>query len=151
MLPTRVDFYLINDEAADAREQLACRLIEKALDRNHRIFVYCPDKATAENLDELLWIFKEESFIPHNLQGEGPDTPPPVQIGYAPPPHCFSDILVNLTEVHPDFFSRFHRVIEIILPDEASREKSRTRYRQYRTQGCNLHLHDLTTNAILRG
>lgn len=140
MSPIRVDFYLLNQ----ANEMnIACRLIEKAYLRGHRIFIYCENQQRAEHLDELLWTFKDDSFIPHNLQGEGPEPPPPVQIGYGAEPRQFNDLLLNMTTTIPPFFIRFKRVIEIVSPDETAKELSRARYRAYRKSGCQLHTHSL--------
>ena len=117
----RVDFYLLNEEISEGahsqsahqaifnehKTHFACRLIEKIYLRGHQIFVYCNTKEEAENLDEQLWIFKESSFIPHNLQNEDQDTPPPIQIGYAHESHGFSDILLNFSKTTPKFFPHF--------------------------------------------
>ena len=102
-----VDFYLLQDNTLAAKKLIACRLLEKAYLRGNQVFVYCNDKEDAESLDELLWTFKEDSFIPHNLQGEGPTSPPPIQIGYAGEPRGFSDILLNLTEIITAFYTHF--------------------------------------------
>ena len=151
MSSTRVDFYLLQD-AADNEETaiqskyaLACRLIEKAYLRGHKVFVFCNNRQEAETLDELLWTFKEESFIPHNLQGEGPDKPPPIQIGSdeAVEPRGFSDILLNLSEIIPAFSQRFQRIMEIVPNAEQAKEISRVHYREYRAKGCALQTHQL--------
>lgn len=143
MPPVNVDFYLLANDNAQARYMLACRLLEKAFVRGHQVFVYCNDRAQAEHIDELLWTFKEDSFIPHNLQGEGPQAPPPIQIGHHQEPRGFNDILLNLAEEIPPFFARFRRIIEIVSSDEAAKEQSRLHYRHYRAQGCELRTHEL--------
>ena len=76
---THVDIYLLQDDSLD-RNHYACRLIEKAYRRQHHVYVQTSSQEHAETLDELLWTFKEESFIPHNLLGEGPHKAPPVQL-----------------------------------------------------------------------
>lgn len=143
MPPIRVDFYLLNNSDAEARWLLACRLLEKAYLRGHRVFAYCSNQQDAETLDELLWTFKDNSFIPHNLQGEGPEPPPPVQIGYRDEPRGFNDILLNLAAEIPTFYPRFRRVIEIVANDEAAKELSRNHYREYRAKQCELQTHDM--------
>lgn len=139
----RVDFYLLATNDKQSRWLLACRLLEKAYSRGHRIFVYCDTQHDAETLDELLWTFKDNSFIPHNLQGEGPEPPPPIQIGYQDEPRGFNDILVNLAAEIPPFYQRFRRIIEIVLNDETAKELSRAHYREYRAKQCELHTHVL--------
>lgn len=139
----RVDFYLLSSSDAQACWLLACRLLEKAYLRGHRIFVYCNNQQQAELLDELLWTFKEDSFIPHNLQGEGPEPPPPIQIGYQQEPRGFNDILLNMADEIPVFYTRFKRVMELVANVETSKELSRLHYREYRNKKCELHTHSI--------
>ena len=102
MSPIRVDFYLLASDQPDARWLVACRLLEKAYYKGHKVYVFCDNQQDAEYLDELLWTFRDDSFIPHNLQGEGPEPPPPIQIGYDQEPRGFNDILLNMSQ-HPSF------------------------------------------------
>lgn len=139
----RVDFYLLSQESPDARGLLACRLLEKACLRGHKVFVYCEDMAEAQYIDELLWTFRDDSFVPHNLQGEGPEPPPPVQIGYQQEPRGFNDILLNLSKQIPVFYQRFKRVIQLVDANDESKELSRLHYREYKRNQCELHTHPI--------
>lgn len=143
MPPIRVDFYLLANSDKQALWLLACRLLEKAYLRGHRVFVYCNSQQEAESLDELLWTFKDNSFIPHNLQGEGPEPPPPIQIGYRDEPRGYNDVLFNLATEVPIFYPRFRRVIEIVTNDESAKEVSRAHYREYRAKHCELQTHEI--------
>ncbi|STX51980.1 DNA polymerase III subunit chi [Legionella busanensis] len=136
----RVDFYLMSSADVKARWLLVCRLLEKAYTRQHQVFVFCNNKDEAELIDELLWTFKDDSFIPHNLQGEGLKPPPPIQIGYEEP-KGFKDILLNLAHEVPPFHARFSRIIEVVLNTEPAKEVSRVHYRLYRNKQCDLHTH----------
>ncbi|RUR11913.1 DNA polymerase III subunit chi [Legionella sp. km772] len=143
MLPVRVDFYLLSDDQPNAHWLVACRLLEKAYLKGHRVFVYCSNQHEAETLDELLWTFKDDSFIPHNLEGEGPEPPPAIHIGYNKEPRGFNDILLNLSHHIPPFYPKFKRVIELVVNKEEAKEKSRLHYKEYRAQGCELFTHAL--------
>ncbi|RMX03843.1 DNA polymerase III subunit chi [Legionella jordanis] len=142
MLP-RIDFYLLKDSEEQSPWLLACRLLEKAYLRNHRVFVFCSNQEDAYRLDELLWTFKDNSFIPHNLQGEGPEPPPPIQIGYQGEPRGFNDILLNLSHEIPTFYGRFRRIMEIVSNNEAAKAVSRNHYREYRMKQCEIHTHEI--------
>lgn len=144
----RVDFYLLTAAEPDAVGLVACRLLEKAYQRGHRVFVYCENQKDAEDLDERLWTFKDDSFIPHHLQGEGPEPAPPVQIGYGPEPRGFNDILLNLSSTIPPYYSRFRRIMEVVAANDAAKEISRTHYREYRAQHCELHTHPILSPTI---
>ena len=143
MSQIRVDFYLLNGDQPEAIWLVACRLLEKAYLHGHRVFVYCESQDDAERLDELLWTYRDDSFIPHNLQGEGPEPPPPVQIGYRTEPRGFNDILLNMSPTIPDYFARFQRVMEIVAADDTAKEISRNHYREYRSKQCALHTHNI--------
>ena len=139
----RVDFYLLSNPEPQAAMLLACRLIEKAYQNGHRVFVFCENATDAAHLDELLWTYKTDSFIPHHLQGEGPEPPPAVQIGCGPEPRGFNDILLNLAPTIPPFHSRFRRIMEIVLGDDVAKDISRQHYREYRLKRFELHTHPM--------
>lgn len=143
----RVDFYLLDSAEPDVRWMIACRLVEKAYQRGHTVYVQCDHQLDAELLDERLWTFKPDRFIPHNLQGEGPEPPPPVQIGYGKEPRGFDDILINLSKEIPVFAAKFQRVMELVLNNALEKEMSRVRYKQYRAQQCQMHVHEIAALA----
>ena len=43
------------------------RLIEKLFKEKNRILVCCKDLETVEVIDEFLWAYKEDGFIPHSI------------------------------------------------------------------------------------
>lgn len=142
MSPIRVDFYLLAQTHAQAPWLLACRLLEKAYHKGHQVYVLCEHQSDAELLDELLWTFKKESFVPHCLQDEAQVTSP-IQIAYDPKPQGFHDILLNMSNSVPPFFKQFQRIIELVKPVESEKKQSRIHYKAYQSQGCELHSHRL--------
>src|SRR5690606_41119987 len=62
---TQVDFYITQDNGADARLKLACTLCDEAMQRDQHVFVNVTSERDARQLDELLWTFIQGSFIPH--------------------------------------------------------------------------------------
>ena len=143
MSPIRVDFYLLTSDQPETRWLVACRLLEKAYLKGHRVYVHCDNQQDAEHLDELLWTFRDDSFVPHNLQGEGPEPPPPVQIGHSKEPRGFNDILLNMSQQIPPFYQKFKRLMELVGNKESAKELSRTHYKEYRARGCDLHTHHI--------
>lgn len=139
MSPIRVEFYLLDDTAEQAPWLLACRLLEHAYHQNQSVYVFCNNQQETEYLDELLWTFKEDSFIPHNIQGEGPEPPPPIQLGFKPATATFKDVLLNMTPQIPDFYQQFRRVIEVVSTDETQKQQKRDSFRLYRQAGCELY------------
>ena len=56
------------------------RLIEKLFKEKNRILVCCKDLETVEVIDDFLWAYKEDGFIPHSLEKEDQDTVYPILI-----------------------------------------------------------------------
>ena len=142
---TRVDFYILTETDPKSRLPFACRLAEKAYRQGHKVFIQATEVEALE-IDELLWQQKPESFLPHNILGEGPNAPPPIQIGYGQNAGKHRDVLINLTSDVPAFFNQFKRVAEIVPQDEPLKQKSRICYQRYRKEGCDLHSHNIAAN-----
>jgi DNA polymerase-3 subunit chi len=141
----KIDFYLLEETREVDRDRFACRLIEKVYKQNRRIFIYVSNEQAANALDELLWTYRDDSFLPHHIQGEGPNPPPPIQIGFNTPPAGERDILLNLSNSVPEFFTRFSRVLEIVPNDPTAKEILRKLYREYRAKGFEITTHQLQT------
>ena len=138
---TRVGFYIVQAEAPQARLQVAARLADKAFQSGHAIFFNCASRDQAEAMDELLWTFRADSFLPHGLVGsEDADR---VVIGWGQEPQHSDDLLINLNLDVPAFFSRFHRVAEIVSQDPQSLSALRASWSFYRERGFALEKHDI--------
>ena len=136
---TRIDFYQI--DTAEPTFLFSCRLIEKAWRQGHRVYVHVRTDDEATELDNLLWTFRPDRFIPHDVIELTPDGP--VHIGCGEDPRSHNDVMVNLSGEVPEFFSRFTRVAEVVPLDEDRREQARTNYRFYRDRGYPLQYHSL--------
>lgn len=141
----KIDFYVIEDTNPQARLRLACRLIEKAYKNRHRIYVHTDNVTEAHKVDELLWTYREDSFLPHNLYGDGPEPAPPIQIGYEKTPEKQRDILLNLSKTVPEFYGQFARILQIVSADTETQAAAREHYRFYRSQGHDINTHKLQT------
>jgi DNA polymerase-3 subunit chi len=141
---TRVDFYVLPEESADGVLLTACRLCEKAVGSGKKVHVHVPDTALAQDFDRLLWTYKQGGFIAHEKHDPASDpSMAAVLIGAAEPPASHHDVLLNLDNEVPAFFSRFERVLEIVHGDGATRTKSRERFKFYRDRGYTLETHKL--------
>jgi DNA polymerase-3 subunit chi len=139
----KIDFYIMQESGQKARFDFICRLIEKAYKNRHRIYIHTENETDAHTLDELLWTYRDDSFLPHNLVGEGPEPSPPIQIGFELKPQSQRDILINLSHVVPEFYNQFTRVIEVVSRDEAIQVISREHYRTYRSNGFDITTHNI--------
>ena len=138
---TQVDFYILPETAPRSRMLFACRLAEKAFALGHRVFVHAPGNGAARELDNLMWTFRDRSFLPHALAGE--DAEVPVHIGHGAEPAEGFHLLINLGHEVPGFFSRFERVAEVVDGDAGHKAKGRERFRFYKDRGYPLETHKL--------
>ena len=140
---TRVDFYILQQTRAGAGEQLTCKLTEKAYKQGHQVYINAASEQQLKQLDDLLWTFRDGSFLPHGRYNAADPDEQPILLGHAIEPDGPSDVLVNLSNDIPAFFSRFNRVAELVAGDDAQREAARTRYRYYKDRGYTLNTHKL--------
>ena len=139
---SRADFYLIDKPRF--REQpllLVCELAKRAFATQQPALILARDHAQAEAIDELLWAFDEDAFIPPQLAGDDDDADTAVLI--VPPGVETPDrpLLINLRETCPD--GRCERVLEVVAADPAERDGSRVRWREYQRRGFELHKNDM--------
>ncbi len=141
---TRVSFYILKSQDIHSRQQIACRLAEKAWREGHQVFIYTENAQQSAAMDEALWTFRPESFVPHQILESGNTVAAPVLISHdnTPPPRLM-DVLINLNAEQPMFFSQFERLAEIIDDDEQVKQYGRQRYKFYQDRGYPLETHHL--------
>lgn len=142
-MSTRVDFYVLTETAQQARDLTACRIIEKAWLKDNRVYVHADSLRSAERLNDLLWSFRQGSFVPHELCNTPLDESVPVLIGHGECPSGLSAVLVNLDQTAPGFFSQFDRVVELIATSEDAKLAGRARWRHYKEYGCEMYSHNV--------
>lgn len=137
---TRVDFYVLQDVDRNAALRFACRLATKAVAAGNMVHIHNDDADAARELDEMLWHYPEQRFIPHACEASEAAPHAPLILGWNPPP-APDGVLINLAAEIPTFFGRFERVAEIVV--DANRDTGRERYKFYRDRGYPLFHHDL--------
>ena len=140
----RIDFYVLSQSGEQARQLFACRLAEKAYKLEHTVHIHTGDEVTANRVDELLWTFRDGSFVPHSLVRSGAeDREAPVTVGFDAAYTGSRDLLINLDEVIPACAGAFPRIAELVTSDDDSRQKSRRRFVAYRDEGHELETHNV--------
>jgi len=140
---TRVDFYILQDNKANALDQFACRIAEKAYKQGHQVYINTSSDQQLEYLDDLMWTFRDGSFLPHDRYSNDRTSGQAVLLGHGIEPEGVDDVLLNLSDDIPAFFSRFKRVAELVGGDDTARESARARYRFYKDRGYTLNTHKL--------
>ena len=144
-MAVRADFYMIAGRPAFVAQPLllVCKLAEKAVQSAQACLILCESAEQADFLDDLLWEYDPDAFVPHQIAGQDDDdlddtpvllVPPGVDI--APRP-----LLINLRDALPQ--PGYQRVLEIIPAQESAREPARRRWQEYKRLG-----HELKRNEM---
>jgi DNA polymerase-3 subunit chi len=136
---TRVSFYVLKSIEPEQRQAFACRLAEKIYHQGQQVYIHTENDSQSAALDEALWALRPDSFVPHEQVSSGSDNASPVLIGHAEtsPPRLM-DVLINLTDQQPLFFSQFERVAEIIDDNAPVKQAGRERFQFYKQRGYEL-------------
>ncbi len=139
---TEILFYHLERRPLDA---VLPGLVEKSLERGWRVAIRADTSERAEAIDNLLWTYNDQSFLPHAQAGDGNAKDQPVLIttedgnandasilflvGGAPPPPWDSPLTKALTRIALLFDGR----------DPAMRDAARAAWRGAKEAG-----HDVT-------
>ena len=138
----RADFYLIDKPRfRDDPLLLVCELAKRAFDSGQPALILARSIDQAEQLDEKLWEFDADAFVPHQIAGDDDDAITPVLI--VPPDATTPDraLVINLREdCAPGLFER---VLEVVPADENERLGSRNRWKTYKAAGFDVAKHDM--------
>ena len=139
----RADFYLIaKPRFLEKPLLLVCELARKANDSGQPLLIFAASAAQAEVLDELLWEFDPDAYIPHQIAGTDEDddltpvliVPPEMQAPMRP-------LVLNLRNAAVP--GGFERVLEVVPADESAREPLRARWKDYAARGIAVTKHDM--------
>lgn len=133
-------------------EHFACRLSKRAVAAGCRILLWSDSARQIEMLDQLLWSFEPESFLPHEIWLPGTICPPEPSIllanGKNLPSADSSLIVLNLSA---DLWSSVSpvpdRVLEIVGAGEQQLAEARHRFSAYRQNGFKIEHHNMQGKA----
>lgn len=136
---TQAMFYILEQVNADAEPMAlanlhGCFQAAYFYRQKQRVFIYTSDQAHAHIIDELLWSFEPNSFVAHNLVGEGPKNGAAVEISWQVPTNRRS-VLINLTSTVPHFAHQFSQIVDFVPSDEDLKQLARERFKGYRQLG----------------
>ena len=138
----RADFYLIQKERF--REDpllLVCELAKRGYAANLPMLVLARDTAQAEALDDLLWSFDPDEYLPHQIAGDDEDELCPILIATPELAVPARPLLVNLRDGVPA--GTFDRVLEVVPADPSARGPLRERWKHYQSLGFELNKYDM--------
>jgi DNA polymerase-3 subunit chi len=116
-------------------------LLEKSLERGWKAVVRCGSRAMVERLDETLWTYSEESFLPHAADLERADVQPVFLTDDDAAPNGAEILfLVDSASAEPSALARFNRCVTIFDGrDEGALASARAFWKAVKAEG-----HDAT-------
>ena len=139
----RADFYLIaKPRFLEAPLLLVCELARKANHAGQPLLILAASAAQAETLDELLWEFDPDEYIPHQIAGvDEDDELTPVLIAPPETDVPMRPLVLNLR--NDAVAGACERVLEVVPADDSAREPLRERWKQYKARGFEVNKFDM--------
>jgi DNA polymerase-3 subunit chi len=117
----------------------ACEIAEENHARGRRLQIIAVDQEQAERLDDLLWTFKPDSFVPHGLWVGSPDEPDqPVVITTRKENVPGMDSLLMMGYCDVDLVSRFSHASHLVVDNEERLDSSRRYWKLLKDAGFSL-------------
>lgn len=140
---SRADFYQLKSNDPASRYPLLCRLLEKCLGVGQQVYIICRDEAEALHLNQYIWAFKPDSFIPHICAHEQAQAI--VVLGHTSTPAAAQphhhEICINLSQVLAP--EKFDRIIELVVQETEMLQTARDHYATYNELGRTMQYHKL--------
>ena len=137
-------FHILAQNTHAARNLHAAKLVDKAWQQGDRVCVLCDTEEQALELDDLLWNFTPEAFIPHSI-AKAATTPcsDPVGILLYPPAAVDWDTVIVLSSALPEDADQYRRLALVAHNDPAVLNQARGHYKQLRSLGIEARVHDM--------
>jgi DNA polymerase III subunit chi len=128
---------IFHDTVAGRRDGCIFEIVDQAYRRRERVLIFSDNEERASAIDRMLWILKQEAFIPHKIvQSDESNTGLPVTIVVSETNPNEAQILIADGHCSIDFASAFpmiHEFVTRITPQ--IHEACRDRFRLYRARG----------------
>lgn len=139
---SRVDFYILPDENRKNLHRFACRLAEKAYNQGNRILIKTDNTDESRLIDDLLWSFKEDNFLPHAVSGTMASEDQPILISHETETDNNFQLLINLSSISAEK-NQFDRIAEILNQEPMRKQAGRKHYKIYKENGFELQHHEM--------
>jgi DNA polymerase-3 subunit chi len=136
-LNTKIYFIVLN---SPQKQKIVCDLVEKCYLAKKRVVINVKDQEEGERFDNLLWNWKQSSFVPHmylNIL----NTPQlePVMLTSKIENNSDYKVLVIIEPLSIDIIKKFPIVIDFAEKFDVTRlNQSRERYKKYRDDGFHI-------------
>ncbi|MBN1008172.1 DNA polymerase III subunit chi [Amphritea pacifica] len=142
---SQADFYVLPDADPESRTAFLCRLADKVLGHGRNAYIHVAGETEAERLDQLLWDYRADAFIPHGLLNRKPDAP--VQIGWGDQLPQHRDVYINLALDASEETLKFDRILEIVIQQPDILAATRKNFALYKNNGITPKMHDMRKSS----
>lgn len=143
-------FYLLpltkkNADEFEIQKKIICNLTKMKWRSGNSILIACENKSQAEEIDEYLWKFDLDSFLPHSLFKPNSCSNVPIVIYWD---QCcydriYRDVLINLMKKQEEsLFMFFKKIVDFVSSKSVLKEYARIRYKCYKSFGFSLSVID---------
>ena len=127
---TEIRFYHLQRQS---QHQVLPVLLSKALAKGHRIVVKLRDKLSVEQMNEHLWSYHTNSFLPHGSEKDGNSEHQPIWLTEKDENPNQADVLILGDGVESEIMSDFELCCEMLNgQDDEQIAASRVRWKQYK-------------------
>jgi DNA polymerase-3 subunit chi len=137
-MTTRLIF--VETRSIEKRATLCCH-VEGFYEKGLRVLVVTDSTLSAQHLDQMLWTFSQESFVPHCIvtrPGQDPPLEPVVIVSGTVFLPGFQVVVAD-SPLPLEFLAQFSSAVHFVLTDDPEqRQKSRLLWQAARDQGWSL-------------
>lgn len=141
MAAADVLFYVLETQDSASRLQFVCKLVQKIWHQNRQCDIVCQHSSELEALDEAIWQYKPDAFIPHAV---ALSQPAPIQLWDGQTNSACEDVLLNLHPNFPESFQAYQRTIEVLDQSPELIQRGRERWKKYKSLGFEPILHKIS-------
>tara|TARA_B100001996_G_scaffold382766_1_gene375614 strand:+ start:754 stop:1188 length:435 start_codon:yes stop_codon:yes gene_type:complete len=132
MKAIKVIFHHFENDDEKKRMNYVYRLVEKGYkSRFGHIYIHAANEEQAKLIDDQLWTFRQESFIPHSKL-ENKDQNAPISIGCDNFPDLKIDVIINLSDQAEDPALQPKKIHEIVPSSKEKRSLARIKWKAYK-------------------
>ncbi|QGG79697.1 hypothetical protein GH975_03580 [Litorivicinus lipolyticus] len=130
---TNVRFYICAEPEWLDAAKFSVRLGRMLRRKGHRLLYWTPDVDHQTQLNELMWAYPADGFLPHRIDDNDPECGIDICAGTDWAGH--HDVLINLTAQIPEPHARFAHLCEVVPGAATLLDNARDRWRHYNDRG----------------
>lgn len=133
------------------KDQLIFSIVSKLFQNGEKVIIYTSNEERAYDLDRFLWVYKQESFIPHKIfKYEEKDALEPVAIVMEEFVPIDAKNLILDNPASQNFATQFDVIYDFVdHSSEKTLQQSRIRYKTFKSLGYVMHYKQTTEEVFL--